>query len=240
MQKETIIALVSSAGTLLVAALGLFLKRWWDQRDKASVTALGISVADIDSKDKFIGHLMKRVTDLEAQVKEQQVKMDDMLTHSAEREGRIAKLEFEQEKAIEAMTRMHDENRQLGLLRRVFERELRKSELLRAVFDATSTAIIMANSKGVIVAWNAAATQLFGYEEWEALGRPVEMLIPERFRSAHHRAYNRTAETGILSQPAGFNIDCLKKSGETVKGSLQLTKVYIESELHIYGTVTQS
>src|SRR6187200_695397 len=37
-----------------------------------------------------------------------------------------------------------------------------------------------------VVVFNPAAEQAFGYAKDEVIGRPLEMLLPERFRTAHH------------------------------------------------------
>ena len=51
-------------------------------------------------------------------------------------------------------------------------------------------ASIIVDEAGRIVAVNPLAEQLFGYAEDEFLGRPIDTLLPERFRSPHaqHRA----------------------------------------------------
>jgi PAS domain S-box-containing protein len=66
------------------------------------------------------------------------------------------------------------------------------SELLQQLPDA----VVFADSEGVIRLWNAAATRLFGFEAAEALGQRLDIIIPEQFREAHWRAFERAlAET---------------------------------------------
>lgn len=53
-------------------------------------------------------------------------------------------------------------------------------------------AVIETDTEGVIRRWDAGAEALFGYPADEALGHPVDLIVPEPYREAHwvglHRA----------------------------------------------------
>jgi PAS domain S-box-containing protein len=66
------------------------------------------------------------------------------------------------------------------------------SQFLRVTGDA----VIAAGADGVIIFWNAAATRIFGYTEDEALGRSLDLIIPERLRERHWQGYGRVMATG--------------------------------------------
>ena len=64
--------------------------------------------------------------------------------------------------------------------------QLRASEQrFRAVVEAVPSAILLVDDKGMITLANAQAEAVFGYRRAELLEKPVEMLIPERFRARH-------------------------------------------------------
>jgi PAS domain S-box-containing protein len=66
--------------------------------------------------------------------------------------------------------------------RKMAEKELRESEeKFRSVVVNSSNAIISADSKGNVVFWNPAAKNVFGYSSEEAIGKPYEIILPERF-----------------------------------------------------------
>jgi PAS domain S-box-containing protein len=53
------------------------------------------------------------------------------------------------------------------------------------------------DSAGVVVAWNKSAEEIFGWPASKAIGRPLaELIVPERYRSAHERGLKRFLETG--------------------------------------------
>ena len=65
-------------------------------------------------------------------------------------------------------------------------------QLVNAVGDA----VVVADIDGTIVVWNAAATRMFGHTESEALGRTLDLIIPERLRNRHNEGYAKSARTG--------------------------------------------
>jgi PAS domain S-box-containing protein len=70
------------------------------------------------------------------------------------------------------------------------------AELSQAVIEQGADAIIVADREGRIRVWNAGAKAVFGYAEREALGEPLDLIIPERFRSAHWTAFDRAIASG--------------------------------------------
>ncbi|HBE17453.1 MAG TPA: hypothetical protein DEG17_12755 [Cyanobacteria bacterium UBA11149] len=70
--------------------------------------------------------------------------------------------------------------------KRQAEEALRDSEAkFRAFLESASEAIIVTNTLGKIVVFNAKAEDLFGYNRTEVLGKKVEVLIPERYHYIH-------------------------------------------------------
>ena len=69
-------------------------------------------------------------------------------------------------------------------------------ERFRALVESAADAICLADQNGHIIWWNGAAERMFGHSKREALGYPLTMLMPERFRSAHNAGIMRLAHGG--------------------------------------------
>ena len=67
---------------------------------------------------------------------------------------------------------------------------------LTSVVLLTSDALILANDEGNIVSWNSSAVTMFGYSEEEALGQPLTVIMPMRYRESHVQGLRRVCETG--------------------------------------------
>lgn len=87
---------------------------------------------------------------------------------------------------------------QLGhvINRKLSEEALFESEeRFRSVAQTASDAIISANNDGHIIFWNRGAQVMFGYGEKEIMGKPLTLLMPERFREAHQKGIKRVSMT---------------------------------------------
>jgi PAS domain S-box-containing protein len=66
----------------------------------------------------------------------------------------------------------------------------------RGILDATIDGLVTIDDQGLIRGFNRAAERIFGWREAEALGQPVEQLMPEPYRSQHRGFIGRYLETG--------------------------------------------
>ncbi|WP_273842594.1 PAS domain S-box protein [Rubrobacter calidifluminis] len=120
------------------------------------------------------------------------------------------------------------------------ERALRKSEALTStLLGTTPNAVIVADEAGVIRRFNRAAEGIFGYEAAEVVGRPLEVLMPERFREAHRRGFERylkTREPRMVGKGT-FELAGLRRGGEEFPMSLTLGVADDGEELTFTGIV---
>ncbi|PGH54653.1 histidine kinase [Azospirillum palustre] len=65
-------------------------------------------------------------------------------------------------------------------------------QLVAAIGDA----VIVSDPAGAIALWNAAAERMFGFTADEAMGKSLDIIIPERQRQRHWDGYENTMATG--------------------------------------------
>ncbi|MGW5639745.1 PAS domain S-box protein, partial [Streptomyces sp. NPDC003832] len=94
------------------------------------------------------------------------------------------------------------------------EAALPTEERFRGLLDAAPDAMVIVDDAGIINLVNVQTETLFGYRRDELLGRPVEILVPDRFRAHHalHRSgYSDTRQ--VRPMGAGLDLYGLRKDG---------------------------
>ena len=69
--------------------------------------------------------------------------------------------------------------------------------LAHAAVTESAEAIVVSDPDGIIRLWNGGATRMFGYSAEEAVGRDLDLIIPEKLRARHTKGYRETMATGI-------------------------------------------
>ena len=88
------------------------------------------------------------------------------------------------------------------------------SGLFEKLFEFSPDAIIVSDHEGRIRQVNAQVEKFFGYARSELLGQPIEILIPERFRTAHPKHRTDYAEhPRVRTMGAGLELYGRRKDG---------------------------
>ncbi len=65
--------------------------------------------------------------------------------------------------------------------KRAMESQAELISRFRSVTQSANDAILSANNRGDVIFWNSSAEAIFGYPEAEVMGRPLSLLLPERY-----------------------------------------------------------
>jgi len=71
------------------------------------------------------------------------------------------------------------------------------------VVETATDAIVTVDEQQRIVVFNPAAEHTFGYPKADVVGKPLDMLMPERLRTAHGRHVECFGATGVTSRRMG-------------------------------------
>jgi len=109
---------------------------------------------------------------------------------------------------------------------------------LRAAVESSPSGLLMTDPRGHIVLVNREVERLFGYSREELLGRSVETLVPERFRTGH-TGYRGgfMADPKVRAMGAGRELFGLRKDGAEVPVEIGLTPVATAEGMFILASI---
>ena len=120
------------------------------------------------------------------------------------------------------------------------QRVMRDAKLVEARFrdllESMPDGIVMINLTGRVVFSNSQAENLFGYSSGELKGKPIEMLLPQRFRDAHisHRS-NYFIQPRTRTMGMGLELYGVRKDGTEFPVEISLSPLKTEE-----GTLVMS
>ena len=84
-------------------------------------------------------------------------------------------------------------------------------ELLNSMPDA----VVYSDADGRIGFWNQGAERIFGFTHAEAIGKSLDIIVPEKLRSRHWSGYKKTMESGTTRYGGGelLSVPAIRKDG---------------------------
>jgi PAS domain S-box-containing protein len=101
--------------------------------------------------------------------------------------------------------------------------------LCRSIVEQTQFAVIFSDRDGVIQFWNPGAEAMFGYSAGEAIGKTLDMIVPERQRTRHWEGYHKVMATGITKYGRDMlAVPAMRKDGTRI--SVEFTIVLLRAQ----------
>ncbi|WP_128380760.1 PAS domain S-box protein [Streptomyces cavernae] len=108
----------------------------------------------------------------------------------------------------------------------------------RGLLEAAPDAMVIVDGAGTIRLVNAQTEALFGYRREELLGRPVELLVPGRFRECHHLHREGYINNGqVRPMGAGLDLHGLRKNGTEFPVEISLSPLETADGLLVSAAV---
>jgi PAS domain S-box-containing protein len=122
-------------------------------------------------------------------------------------------------------------------IRDITDRKRAESKF-RNLLESAPDAMVIVNQKGQIQLINAQTERLFGYSRGELIGKPVEILIPERFQGGHvaHRdGYSQSPRPREMG--AGTELYGKRKDGTEFPVEISLSPIETEEGTFVSSAI---
>jgi len=99
-----------------------------------------------------------------------------------------------------------------------------------ALVQHAPDAILFADREGIIRVWNGGAEALFGHTAEEAVGKSLDLIVPESFRAVHWAGFSRAVQRGRFAKDGMLQTSrALAKDGSTILVELSAAIIRNES-----------
>jgi PAS domain S-box-containing protein len=87
-------------------------------------------------------------------------------------------------------------------------------KLAARIVEGAGDAVLFTDREGVIRIWSGGAERIFGWSAAEAIGKSMDLIIPERLRTRHWQNWDRVMETGLTRYATDvLAVPALRKDG---------------------------
>ncbi len=97
----------------------------------------------------------------------------------------------------------------------------------QALVMSVGDGVMAADAQGLITLWNPACIRMFGFTEAEALGKSLDLIIPQRQQKPHWDGYHKTMATGQTKYGNDvLRVPALHKDGHTLSIAFTVSMLY--------------
>lgn len=119
----------------------------------------------------------------------------------------------------------------LAMLRLEATRMRQDQPILQLIADTTTDAFVVIDQQSIIIHWNRGAEAMFGWMAAEAIGRSLELIVPDRHHHGHHQGIARILDGGRAKLVGKTTVvPALCRGGHEITVELSLGMWHAEGE----------
>jgi PAS domain S-box-containing protein len=87
----------------------------------------------------------------------------------------------------------------------------------KMLVESIGDAVMACDASGAITLWNPACERMFGFTQLDAMGKSLDLIIPQRQQQRHWEGYHKTMQTGITKYGHDvLRVPAVHKDGHTL------------------------
>ena len=117
--------------------------------------------------------------------------------------------------------------------------KLNIKDISHTLFESAAEGLVVVDKTGTIIIINPRVGEMFGYTREELIGKPVEILIPDKYRSKHlnHReSYNANPSKRTMGM--GMDLTAKRKDGSSFSVEISLNHFNIDGEMMVMALIS--
>ncbi|GAB6986157.1 PAS domain S-box protein [Nocardioides pyridinolyticus] len=108
--------------------------------------------------------------------------------------------------------------------------------LFRGVFEAVPDAVVVVDNAGSIVLANPQCRAVFGYDPDELAGKPIEMLVPQRFHRGHPRRRDGYSDDPNPRPMGLLRLSAVRADGTEFPAEISLAPIRADGQTYVSAT----
>jgi PAS domain S-box-containing protein len=87
----------------------------------------------------------------------------------------------------------------------------------KMLVESMGDAVMACDAAGAITLWSPACERMFGFTQLDAMGKSLDLIIPQRQQQRHWDGYHKTIQTGITKYGNDvLRVPAMHKDGHTL------------------------
>lgn len=107
----------------------------------------------------------------------------------------------------------------------LFGMPIMSGEALKEIFQSMMEGFVVIDKEGIILVVNPIGERMFGYEPSELVGKPMELLLPERYRG-HHTYLRQGFNTNPVPRRMGLGRDLMAIRKDGIEFPVEISLSY--------------